>query len=121
CAIFSIRSGSYSTGLTSTRFRAPMFFMARTEAAMFTMSCGSKRTTRTCSSACCSGLSTPGKSGDSGRSATYLHGDGPVGGLPVAGQRGVFTVRSGYHQLPGPALPVPRPLVHEHVEHHNWR
>src|SRR4051812_742569 len=50
CAMPSRRHGSYSTGRMRRSCDAPMFFIARTVAAMFTWSCGSYSTTRRASS-----------------------------------------------------------------------
>src|SRR6476660_1486352 len=101
-AIPSSRTGSYDTGLTRRSEVTPMFFIARTVAAMFTGSWGSKRMTEIRASR-----------------------DSDIGESEAEKTRGVVTITTkidefvggtGQHELPATACSTGNGLVDEEVQ-----
>src|SRR5688572_20246591 len=102
CATNRMRDASYSAGRTSVSAVSPMFFIARTTAAMLTGSWGSCSTTRTRAS----GSVTLD---DDRKKARWR--------LPVALQIDPAAA-AAQHQLASPAHAAGRHLVHDQIQRH---
>src|SRR5687767_15120755 len=101
CAMPSSRYGSYSHGRTSRSNDTPMFFMARTTAAMFTGFCGSNSTTRT-----------------RDRTDSVIddrEGEVAVLIVAIAAEVDELIRRATEHELASTAFAVGRHVVHDHV------
>src|SRR5215831_13769126 len=108
CAIPSSLMTSYSTGRTRRSRLRPMFFIARTVAAMLMGFCGSNSTT------------TTEERSDS--DIVDLERDQSISVLPVAAQVDEVTVRTAQNELAASPLPAGGHLVHDHIDRGgNWR
>src|SRR5215217_1680012 len=106
CAIPSRRTTSYSTGRTSRRRLAPMFFIARIVAAMLTGSCGSYSTTTT---------DTSNES-----AIDDLERNQACGVVAIALQIHEFAGSAAQDELSPASLTSERRLVHDDVDSERW-